>query len=165
MRNTNTITIRPLQPDDAAFLCSIFKDNQEYYEIFFDSENTLSEWCNRVIRFLSQDVISHFIIEANSVPVGWISFSDTDAAERELCILVINKENLRCGYGTHSLSWLIEKSRAEGKLELLLNVNQSNSRAIQFYRNFGFEIFAEEIVPECNEAVNLAQYRMRLSLA
>ena len=147
MKKENTIAIRPLQPEDAAFLCSIFKDNKEYYEIFFDSANTLSEWCNRVIRFLSQNVVSHYIIEANSVPVGWISFSDTDAAERELCILVINKENLRCGYGKQCLSWLIEKSKAEGN------------------RNFGFIIFAEEIVPECNEAVNLAQYRMRLSLA
>lgn len=35
--------IRPLLQDDATFLCSIFKDNMEYYEIFFDSENTLSE--------------------------------------------------------------------------------------------------------------------------
>ena len=164
MHKEKTIAIRPLQPEDAAFLCSIFKDNKEYYEIFFDSANTLSEWCNRVIRFLSQNVVSHYIIEVNNVPVGWISFSDADTAERELCILVINKENLRCGYGKQCLSWLIEKSKAEGKRELLLNVNQSNSRAIRFYRNFGFKVFAEEIVPECNEAINLAQYRMRLSL-
>lgn len=156
--------IRPLLQDDATFLCSIFKDNMEYYEIFFDSENTLSEWNNRVKRFLGQDEVNHFIIEVNANNVGWISFSDTESAARELCILVISKENLRCGYGTQGLSWLIEKSKADNMQSLLLNVNQNNARAIQFYQNFGFEIVGEEIVPECNEAVNLAQYKMRLSL-
>jgi cardiolipin synthase len=29
---------------------------------------------------------------------------------------------------------------------LLLNVNQNNTRAIQFYQNFGFEIIGEEII-------------------
>lgn len=164
MRIDNNIVIRSLQQEDAMFLCSIFKDNAEYYEIFFDSENTLSEWEHRVMQFLHQEKVSHFIIEANNAPVGWISFSDTDTTERDLCILVIKKENLRCGYGKQSLSWLIEKSKSDNKQRLLLNVNQSNSRAIQFYQSFGFEIFAEEIIAECNEAIDLAQYRMQLSL-
>ena len=164
MKGEKTITTRPLRLEDAAFLCSIFKDNKEYYEIFFDAGNTLSEWDNRVMRFLNQDEVSHFIIEVNGTAIGWISFSDLEPDERELCILVINKGNLRYGYGTQSLSWLIEKSKADNIRRLLLNVNQSNSRAIQFYQKIGFEIFAEEIVPECNEAVNLAQFKMRLFL-
>ena len=157
--------IRPLQQDDAAFLCSIFKDNAEYYDIFFDSENTLAEWNNRVANFLNQNQVNHFIMEVNSNKVGWISFADAESRERELCILVISKEYLRSGYGSQSLSWLIEKSKADKMHGLLLNVNQSNNRAIQFYEHFGFEIVGEEIIPECNEAVNLAQYKMRLSLA
>lgn len=158
------MNMRPLRQDDAEFLCLIFKDNVEYYEIFFDSANTLSEWENRVEHFRSQNVVNHFIIEANDKKAGWLSFADTDSAERELCILVISKEHLRCKYGTQSLSWLIEKSKADNMRSLLLNVNQNNTRAIQFYKNFGFDIIGEEIVPECNEAVNLAQYKMRLHL-
>jgi ribosomal protein S18 acetylase RimI-like enzyme len=156
--------IHPLQQVDASFLCSIFKDNEEYYEIFFDSNNTLTEWNNRVKHFLNKTVVNHFIIEANSNKVGWISFLDTETAERELCILVISKEHLRCGYGSQSLLWLIEKSKADNMRNLLLNVNQNNTRAIKFYQNFGFRIVGEEVVPECNEAVNLAQYKMMLSL-
>lgn len=156
--------IRPLRQNDAAFLCSIFMDNTEYYEIFFDSGNTLPEWKDRVKHFLNQSVVKHFVIETNNKEVGWISFSDTESAERELCILVISKEYLRCRYGTKSLSWLIEKSKADNMQGLLLNVNQNNIRAIQFYQSFGFEIVGEEIIPECNEAINLAQYKMRLSL-
>lgn len=156
--------IRPLRQDDASFLCSIFKDNTEYYEIFFDSGNTLPEWNNRVKGFLNQSVVSHFVMEANNKEVGWISFLDVESAVRELCILVISKEYLRCGYGTQSLSWLIEKSKADDMHSLLLNVNQNNKRAIQFYQKLGFEIVGEEIIPECNEAVHLAQYKMKLSL-
>ena len=158
------MNVRPLQQNDAEFLCSIFKDNAEYYEIFFDSGNTLSEWNDRVERFLGQTVVKHFIIEINDKKVGWISFADADSVERELCILVISKEYLRCGYGTQGLSWLINKSKADKVEALLLNVNQNNNRAIQFYQHFGFEFVREEIVPECNEAINLAQYIMRLPL-
>ncbi len=156
--------IRPLRQEDSAFLCSLFKNNTEYYEIFFDSEDTLSGWDNRVKRFLNQKEVKHFIVENNTNKVGWISFADTESAEREICILVIGKEYLRCQYGTQTLLWLIEKSKTEKMQSLLLNVNQNNTRAIQFYRSFGFEIVGEEIIPECNEAVNLAQYKMRLPL-
>ncbi len=162
--NNNTIAIRPLKQDDATFLCSIFKDNVEYYEIFFDSESNIIEWNNRVKRCINQINVSHFIIEAKNKSVGWISYIDDETDVREIGILVINKENLHCGYGAKSLLWLIEKCKVDNIHLLLLNVNQNNTRAIQFYKRFGFEVYDEEIIPQCNEAVNLAQYKMRLSL-
>ena len=116
------------------------------------------------MRFISQTDIRHFVVEADCGPVGWLSFVDEGESERELGILVIRKENLRCGYGAKSLLWLIEKSRKEHIHTLLLNVNQSNIRAIQFYKQFGFEIVAEEIIPQCNDAANLAQYKMKMAL-
>ena len=36
MINETAITVRPLLQTDSAFLCSIFQDNAEYYEIFFE---------------------------------------------------------------------------------------------------------------------------------
>lgn len=164
MKPEETITIRPLRQEDAAFLYSIFKDNMEYYYIFFDSETSVSKWENRVKRFIEQGQICHFIIEANNTAVGWLSYIDLELTEREIGILVIKKEHLHCGYGAKSLLWLIEKSKADNVRRLLLNVNQNNTRAIQFYKKFGFEIFAEEIIPQCNDAVNLAQYKMKLDL-
>ena len=50
MINGTSITIRPLLQTDSAFLCSIFQDNAEYYEIFFDSETSLSETKEPCIR-------------------------------------------------------------------------------------------------------------------
>ena len=156
--------IRPLIQEDAAFLCSIFANNDAYYEIFFDSCSSLQEWNNRVTRFLNQDAVKHFIVANEDKPFGWFSYFDPDSSTRELCILVIDKAHLRCGYGTHSLMWLMEKSRTENMQSLLLHVNQDNTRAIRFYQKLGFEIVGEEIIPQCNEAVNLAQYQMKLSL-
>ena len=158
------MTIRPLKQEDALFLHAMFADNAEYYEIFYDSANTLSEWDCRVDRFMHQTVVNHFILEENETAVGWISFADTETAERELCILVIAKEYLRRGYGRQGLMWLIEKSKKDNRDCLSLHVNQNNSRAILFYQKLGFQIVDEVIIPQCNDAVNLAQYRMRMSL-
>jgi len=158
------VSIRSLQQQDAEFLCSIFKDNTEYYEIFYDSETSLLEWENRVAFFIKQNKISHFIIEKENNAVGWISFLDIEPSERELGILVLKKEYIHCGYGAQSLLWFIKKSKAENVHRVLLNVNQSNDRAIEFYKSFGFEIFAEEIIPQCNDTINLAQYKMQMFL-
>jgi len=164
MIDEKNVTMRPLRQEDASFLRSIFLDNEEYYDIFFDSERDLSEWNNRVAHFIKQTSLHHFMIEADCIPVGWLSYIDEEPAERELGILVISKEHLHHGYGAKSLSWLIEKSKAENIHTLSLNVNQSNNRAIRFYKRFGFEIIAEEIIPQCNEALNVHQYKMKLSL-
>ena len=158
------ISIRPLRTGDGSFLCSIFRDNREYYEIFHDPADTVSQWENRVLHFLRQNEVVHYIVEASGVPVGWLSYADTQTGERELCILVIHRERLSCGYGSAALSWLIGISREVGIKSLLLNVSQTNERAIRFYRKFGFEICGEETVPECNDRVNVKQYRMGRSL-
>jgi len=161
MPTTPSVTIRPLQQKDSAFLCSIFQNNEEYYQIFFDPEDDPKEWEHRVKRFLTQNEVQHFIIEANGNPIGWISYTDDENKARELCILVLHPAYLRSGYGTHALLWLIEKSKKDKIQALLLNVNQTNARAIRFYQQFGFATYAEEIVPECNDAINLAQYKMK----
>jgi ribosomal protein S18 acetylase RimI-like enzyme len=161
----NMINLRPLRREDASFLCSIFKDNADYYQIFFDPANTLKEWECRVSRFLVQTDMYHCIIESDRAPVGWLSYYDAENSERELCVLVLHPDHLCKGYGAQSLAQLIEKSKAQGMDCLLLNVNQANARAIRFYERFGFKIIGEEIVPECNDAINLAQYQMRLTLA
>ena len=158
------MTIRPLKQEDALFLHAMFAGNAEYYEIFYDSVNTLNEWNCRIDRFMRQTVVNHFILEENGNAVGWLSFADTETAERELCILVIAPKYLRHGYGRQGLLWLIEKSKKDNMHSLLLNVNQNNTRAIRFYQEFGFETVGEEIIPQCNDAVNIAQYRMRMSL-
>ncbi len=159
-----TVSMRPLQFGDGAFLCSIFKDNAEYYQIFYDSETRESAWTERVSGFIEQKQICHYIIEANDAPIGWLSYIDAQSDVREIGILVIKKEFSGCGYGGASLSWLIEKSKKDRISTLLLSVNQDNVRAIKLYRKFGFEIVAEEIVPECNDAIDLAQYKMKRTL-
>ena len=78
--------------------------------------------------------------------------------------MVIKKEYLRCGYGTVSFLQFIEMCKEDNIHTVLLSVNQDNERAIQFYKKFGFEIYAKEIIPQCNDVINLAQYKMKLDL-
>lgn len=160
----SNISIRPLQSGDGAFLCSIFKDNRQYYQIFHDPEARVSAWEQRVNRFIQQDQINHCIITSDDTSVGWLSYYDAEADEREIGILVIKAEFLSLGYGAAALCWLIEKRRKEHKSSLVLNVNQDNKRAIRFYRQFGFVIIGQEIIPQCNDAIDLAQYKMKLDL-
>jgi len=157
--------IRPLQPSDARFLCSIFSGNDEYYNIFFDPETDISEWEIRVGHILSDQNTHHFIIENDHEPVGWFSFEDLSDTECSIGIIVVKREHLHCGYGREALLWLTDRCRKRGAATLTLNVNQNNNRAIRFYRQFGFTIYAEEIIPECNDAVNLKQYKMKLDIA
>lgn len=164
MVHRESVVVRPLHREDAPFLCSIFKGNADYYAIFHDPEDREAAWQARVDRFLAQNEVHHYIIEDVHGSVGWLSCSDCAPGERELDILVVKSEYLHQGYGAEGLLWLIEKSRAERIRRITLNVNQSNTRAIGFYRQFGFRIQAEQIIPECNDAVDLAQYIMVLEL-
>ena len=156
--------LRLLEKTDAKFLCSIFKDNEEYYNIFFDSESEIGEWERRIEIFKKNNLIHHFIIE-EEVPVGWFSYLDCpDQGEREVGILVIKKEYLYCGYGRKAITEFFEMCKADNIHTVFLSVNKDNNRAINFYKKFGFEVYAEEIIPQCNETINLEQYKMKLNL-
>lgn len=157
--------LRPLNKADAEFLCSIFKDNEEYYNIFFDSESEVSQWEKRIEFFLNNGRLYHYIIEDEKVPVGWFSYLDCpDEGEREVGILVIKKDFLYCGYGRKAFKEFFELCKADKIHTVFLSVNKDNDRAINFYKKFGFEIYAEEIIPQCNETINLEQYKMKLNL-
>ena len=159
-----TITMRPMHQGDGAFLCEIFRDNAEYYAIFHDPEDRISAWEKRVAHFTAQAQVHHQIIEADHTPIGWLSFSQLSPTDCELDILVLHKAYLHQGYGTAALSHFLKSCRNGQVKTVVLHVNQSNTRAIRFYKKFGFQIIAEEIVPECNDAIKLAQYQMQLQL-
>jgi len=156
--------LRALEKADAEFLCSIFKDNEEYYNIFFDSESEVSEWERRIEFFLNNGRIHHFIIEDEKRAVGWFSYMDCSDGEREVGILVIKKEFLHCGYGKKTFMEFFEICKKDNIHTIFLSVNQNNERAINFYKKLGFEIYAEETIPQCNETFNLEQYKMKFKL-
>lgn len=156
--------LRPLCQTDAEFLCSIFKDNSEYYNIFYDSESDVCEWEKRVEWFIKQEKIHHYIIENDGKRVGWFSFDDMEVGERGIGILVIKQDFLGNGYGASALTEFLDNCQKANIHTVFLSVNQDNVRAIRFYKDFGFEIYAEEVIPQCNEAINLAQYKMKLHI-
>lgn len=156
--------LRKIQPTDAEFLCSIFRDNEEYYNIFFDSETRVSEWKKRIRWNLTHEEWKHFVIVENGLDVGWLAWECTNAEERNLIIVVIKREFLHKGYGSKAFAEFIGQAKQDGVKRLFLNVNANNQRAIRFYEKFEFAICDKMIVPESNDKINNEEYVMKLEL-
>ncbi len=58
----------------------------------------------------------------------------------EIMNIAVNKEFRRTGYGSKMLKYLIRRTKELGKTELLLEVNENNTPAIELYKKFGFSI-------------------------
>jgi len=58
----------------------------------------------------------------------------------EIMNIAVNKDFRRTGYGSKMLKYLIKRTKELGKEELLLEVNEKNTPAIELYKKFGFTI-------------------------
>ena len=58
----------------------------------------------------------------------------------EIMNIAVNKEFRRTGYGSKMLKYLIKRTKELEKPELLLEVNEKNTPAIELYKKFGFSI-------------------------
>lgn len=157
--------VRKLDVSDAEFLCSIFADNKEYYDIFFDSETSVERWTERIERFLTYKEWNHYIITNESGhSVGWFAYEDQGHV-RTLIILVIKKEYCNKGYATKTMSMFLDDCK-ECNVEVVeLNVNEDNCRAINFYKKFGYQIYDLEVIPESNDKKNNREYKMKLEIS
>ncbi|MGL6175168.1 MAG: GNAT family N-acetyltransferase [Cellulosilyticaceae bacterium] len=157
--------LRKLDVSDAEFLCSIFADNKEYYDIFFDSETKVEKWEERIKHFLTHEEWKHYIVTNNSnQSVGWFAY-EQQANIRTLIIIVIKKEYCNKGYATNVMSMFIEDCKKCGVESVELNVNEDNSRAINFYKKFGYQVYDLEVIPESNDKKDNREYKMKLEIS
>ena len=73
---------------------------------------------------------------------GFVIFHIADRIS-EIYNIAVDNSYARLGVGTSLMQHVIESSRSEGARKLMLEVRKSNSRAIQFYNGFGFDIAGE----------------------
>lgn len=155
--------LKPLEASDAEFLCSIFADNEEYYNIFYDSEKNSKNWRKRIINFLNHKDWKHYIVMIDeNKPIGWFGFID-EAKTRTITILVLKKDYTHKGYGTQVMSNFIDDCIKANVKKIFLNVNEDNTKAIKFYKKFGFEIYDTEVAV-CNDKKENKQLKMKLTL-
>ena len=155
--------LRPLEEADADFLCSIFADNEEYYKIFYDHEKNPENWRKRIKTFLKHELWKHYIvmIEGNK-PIGWFAYIDEDKT-RTLIIIVFKKEYNHMGYGTQVMYDFIDDCKKSNVTTIFLNVNEDNTKAINFYKKLGFETYNMEVAI-CNDKMENNELKMKLTI-
>lgn len=101
--------------------------------------------------------------DQNEAPAGFASFSPSDESLSTYKInkLYILPEKQRIGLGRLLITNIVTRVKQEGGKVLELNVNRNNP-AVNAYKKFGFEIFAEVDIPYFQYILN--DYVMRMPI-
>ncbi len=105
------------------------------------------------------------ILREDETPVGFAGYECNYHQEAGTCKLhkiYLLPETQGKGFGKMLLHAVVEKAKEAGQERLLLNVNRYN-KALQFYRNYGFEVIAEEDI-DIGKGYLMNDYVMELSL-
>lgn len=155
--------LRPLEESDAEFLCSIFANNEEYYKIFYDPEKNPKNWRKRIKKFLNHKEWKHYIIMIeDNIPIGWFGYIDEEKT-RTLIIIVLKKEYNHMGCGTEVMYDFIDDCKKSNVTTIFLNVNEDNTKAINFYKKLKFEIYDMEVTI-CNDKMENKELKMKLTI-
>jgi ribosomal protein S18 acetylase RimI-like enzyme len=120
-------TYKQVQKDDCSFLEKLFKV-EEYHPIFFENETTEDMWLQRY------DQIKSFqIIYDKSEPIGVVDIKNKeDHIFLRLLALLQTKRNKH--HGTN----ILEDIKHAHNKKIVVDVMESNQKAIAFYENNGF---------------------------
>lgn len=69
-----------------------------------------------------------------------------------LCVL---KEYRKKGIGKRMMKWIIRKARREGKLHIILQVNDEKDYLVRFYRKLGFSTYVKGMDPDTKKVVEI----------
>ena len=113
------------------------EDVERVYEI--DQKELKSNWKENNYRFELLDINTRaFVYEQNQKVIGFVIAKKLiDSAD--LYQIIVDKDYKNEGYGSKLLRHCLTQLKQEGVLECLLEVRQSHSDVIGFYRKHGFE--------------------------
>lgn len=84
--------------------------------------------------------VVQYIILANSISIGTVFYKYLNKKQVELGIFIGEIEYIGKGYGRESFNLLLQEIQKNEEIkQLFVKVNDSNIRAINLYRNSGFE--------------------------
>ena len=126
--------------EDAKFIQSLF--NNEEYELYFAENNTtVQEWEER-FKFY-KDMYNKLIMDTDTgEKIGWLLYD----LEDDICkihLVVLHYELVGKGFGYWILKALETLVVNEAQC-MLLDVQQRNVHAVNFYEKFGFSIIGKE---------------------
>ena len=114
-----------------------FKSHQKQQFIDAVSKPSLPMFCSQ------KSIIFSIITVNDNVPIGFISLKgiDWDSAKAELAIAICDNQYRSGGYGTESLTLVIDHAFNSLKIfSIFLSVFPSNTRAIRAYEKIGFQL-------------------------
>ncbi|MBQ7980178.1 MAG: GNAT family N-acetyltransferase [Oscillospiraceae bacterium] len=146
---------RVLTECDAVFLTQIFS-TPEYDLYFAENDTTEDDWKER-LKFY--DTEYSYIILKDDTDIGWIMYTICDNICK-LDIVVLLSEERNKGYGKEIFKDLFALNPQVRTI--MLDVQQRNEQAVNFYKKIGFQITGEETqlvneknVPYFNMVLNL----------
>ena len=135
----DTLLIRSATPCDAAILCKWWNDGKIMAHAGFPKGLGISEQAALANINDQSDSRELLIIEANSSPIGEMSYREVDEATVQIGIKICDFSQQERGFGTSFLKMLIEYLFFEkGYEKIVLDTNLNNERAQHVYEKIGF---------------------------
>jgi RimJ/RimL family protein N-acetyltransferase len=131
--------IRSATPCDAAILCKWWNDGKVMEHAGFPKGLGITEQAVLANINDQSDSRKLLIIEANSSPIGEMSYREVDEATVQIGIKICDFSKQEKGFGTSFLKMLIEYLFFERCYEkIVLDTNLNNRRAQHVYEKIGF---------------------------
>ena len=166
------IDLRQATVNDAAELARIQVDSwQAFTDIFspayMASHNTFEHRFLYWMNLLTRDGDRTYLVQDDGRSVGYITLGYpkdeyTSAGSLELTAIYLKTEEIGKGYGAYIMRRLFTSIKTAGYDQLSLWVLKDNTRAINFYRHFGFEFDGIEMTLPIHGAI--LQTRMTRTL-
>ncbi|MBQ8513961.1 MAG: GNAT family N-acetyltransferase [Ruminococcus sp.] len=128
---------RMLTECEAVFLTQIFSI-PEYDLYFAENDTTEDDWKER-LKFYETE--HSYIISKDNADIGWIMYTICDNICK-LDIVVLLSEERNKGYGKEIFKDLFVLNPQVRTI--MLDVQQRNEQAVNFYKKIGFQITGEE---------------------
>jgi [ribosomal protein S18]-alanine N-acetyltransferase len=108
-----------------------------------EKRSFVTPWTKKMLHeTLSSPISASFIIEKNDLLLGYIMlYSVLD--EAHILNLAINPDCRGRGYASQLIRYIIEYCVKKGISDFFLEVRDSNIKAINLYRMFGFEVIGK----------------------
>lgn len=139
-------TIRPVRDNDLAYFAKWWRDPDL---ISVTSGNTSPLLDNDVKKYFNDlkttSSAFHFMIQVGNQTIGHISLQKRNDDWWETQIVIGEKEMQNKGYGTQTVSLLIDVARKHGIEKIYLEVRPDNTKAIHAYDKAGFKQVGGEV--------------------
>lgn len=141
------IVTRQATTADCEFVASLF-DNDEYQLWFAENDTPVDLWRERFVTYGNEGKHNLIIMDTlrrNSSGIGWLLY-DLDAEVCKLNIIVMRHDLVGTGLGYYAFGVFLSMLPDNIK-KVVLDVQQRNEHAVNFYKRYGFAVVAEEMQP------------------